>query len=67
VGSFYGDEVRFLPIDWMSAVDIDEPADWQLAEALFEYRRRNCEAVVPASRGAPTMIKSRSTATTEQT
>ncbi len=38
-GTFYGEDVRFQPIDWMSAVDIDDFADLQLAEAIFMYRQ----------------------------
>ncbi len=39
-GTFYAEDVRFRPMDWMSAVDIDEFADLQLAEAIFMYRQR---------------------------
>ncbi|MDB4577240.1 acylneuraminate cytidylyltransferase family protein [bacterium] len=34
-GSFYGPEHRFHPISWISAIDIDEPADIELVELLF--------------------------------
>ena len=33
-GTFYGPGVRYCPIDWKSAVDIDDSADLEMAEAI---------------------------------
>jgi CMP-N-acetylneuraminic acid synthetase len=33
-GTFYGPDYRFYPIDWKSAVDIDEPEDLEMARAI---------------------------------
>jgi N-acylneuraminate cytidylyltransferase len=53
--TFYGEDVRFLPIDWMSAVDIDDVADLQFAEAIFLYRQSLHERLhtVPADALSP--------------
>ncbi len=36
--TFYGDGVRFFPMDWVSAFDIDTPNDFEIAETLFRQR-----------------------------
>ena len=40
-------DARTLVLDEGSAVDIDTPADWALAEALYAQRRARLEAVTP--------------------
>lgn len=37
-GTFYGPDHRFHPIDWAAAVDIDEPADFEMALAFKAMR-----------------------------
>ena len=36
--SFYGDSYRFFPIDWKSAMDIDDLDDLEFAKVLMKYK-----------------------------
>lgn len=40
-GTFYGEPLRYEPIDWTSAVDIDTLDDLQMAKALYLLRRQS--------------------------
>ena len=37
-GSFYGPNFKMFPMDWQSAIDIDEMDDLKMAEALFHVK-----------------------------
>lgn len=41
--TFYGDGHIFYPVDWTSAVDIDEPEDVEFAKAIFQMKFKNKE------------------------
>lgn len=40
-GSFYGDSYRFFPIDWKSAMDIDDLEDFEFAKVLMKFKRED--------------------------
>lgn len=39
-GSFYGDGHRFFPLDWKSAIDIDDYEDLEMAKAVFILKNK---------------------------